>query len=284
MSSAQPEAVSPRRMADTMRQVSVGAGAAVAIVASAAGAGAFGGVSIASAAGGAFSSEATVLAPAGPAFGIWSVIYAGLAAFAVFQALPSQATNPRLRTLSWWVLLSMLLNAAWIVAARAELLSLSVAVIVALVVVLAIAAVGLRRVRPTTVAEALVTDATVGAYLGWTAVATIANVTAVLVDAGAGPLLLGPTGWSVTLMALGAAVAVSLAVYARYNPALTIGIGVAMAWGLMWIALGRLMDDPANLPVGWAAGIAAAIAFGAPFAAIDFSRGDHRVTRSPAQS
>lgn len=272
----------PSGRSDVIRQVSVVGGSVVAIATAALGAGAFGGTSIAEAAEGALAADATVLAPGSPAFGIWSVIYVGLAAFAVFQALPAQATNPRLRMVSWWVMLSMLLNAAWIGVVRAGLLGLSVAVIAALVAVLAIVAVWLVRARPTTVTEAWLTDGTVGLYLGWTAVASIANVTALLVSEDVGPLLLGPTGWGIVLMVGAAVVAVALAVFARHDPALAIGVGLAMSWGLMWIALGRITDAPSNLVVGWAAGIAAAVAIGAPFAAIDFSSGDHRVARRPS--
>ena len=35
--------------------------------------------------------------PAGYVFSIWGLIYLGLIAFAIFQALPSQRQNPRLR-------------------------------------------------------------------------------------------------------------------------------------------------------------------------------------------
>ena len=41
--------------------------------------------------------------PAGYVFSIWGVIYLGLIAFAVFQALPSQRQNPRLRATGWWI-------------------------------------------------------------------------------------------------------------------------------------------------------------------------------------
>ena len=39
--------------------------------------------------------------PAGYVFSIWSVIYLGLLAYAVYQGLPSQRTDPLLRALRW---------------------------------------------------------------------------------------------------------------------------------------------------------------------------------------
>src|SRR5512147_1061969 len=52
--------------------------------------------------------------PAGYVFSIWGLIYIGLIAYAVFQALPSQKTNPRLEATGWWVALGGLANMAWI--------------------------------------------------------------------------------------------------------------------------------------------------------------------------
>src|SRR5512137_3187399 len=52
--------------------------------------------------------------PAGYVFAIWGVIYLGLIAFAVFQALPSQRENPRLRATGWWIALGGLANSTWI--------------------------------------------------------------------------------------------------------------------------------------------------------------------------
>ena len=52
--------------------------------------------------------------PAGYVFSIWGVIYLGLIAFAIFQALPSQRENSRLQATGWWIALGGLANMAWI--------------------------------------------------------------------------------------------------------------------------------------------------------------------------
>ena len=54
------------------------------------GSGALGGTAVSDAAGGALLADATPLAPASTAFSIWSVIYVGLAVYAVYQLLPAQ--------------------------------------------------------------------------------------------------------------------------------------------------------------------------------------------------
>lgn len=52
--------------------------------------------------------------PAGYVFSIWGLIYLVLIAFAVFQALPSQRENLRLRAMSWRISLGGLANSVWI--------------------------------------------------------------------------------------------------------------------------------------------------------------------------
>ena len=50
----------------------------------------------------------TLFTPAGYVFAIWGVIYLGMLAYMVYQALPSQRTNPRLRAIGWWYVLATL--------------------------------------------------------------------------------------------------------------------------------------------------------------------------------
>jgi hypothetical protein len=48
---------------------------------------------------GRLAADATLIAPAGPAFSIWSVFYIGLAAFVIWQWTPPATTSPRARTI-----------------------------------------------------------------------------------------------------------------------------------------------------------------------------------------
>ena len=52
--------------------------------------------------------------PAGYVFAIWGLIYLGLAAFAIYQALPAQRANPRLRSIGALFVLASAANIAWI--------------------------------------------------------------------------------------------------------------------------------------------------------------------------
>lgn len=239
--------------ADRVRQSVVAVSAVLAVVGSFIGSGAAGGTKIQDAAGGALSATSTPIAPDTPAFSIWSVIYLGLLAYAVWQFLPSQTTRSRHRRLGYWVAASLVLNAAWILVVQAGLLALSVAVIVALLAVLARIFVIVVRTQPSGIVDSLITDGTMGLYLGWVCVATAANVTAALIGAGLGSAD-GPAAgvWAVIVLAVAAAVGIALAVSGRGR----IAPMLSLAWGLAWVAVGRFTGELLSTPAGVAALVA----------------------------
>ena len=96
------------------------------------------GTRVAESSGGALAADATLLAPAGPAFVIWTPIYLGLAGFTVYQRLPAQTREPRHRAIGWLAAASMLLNAAWLLVTQQGWISVSVVVMAALVVTLGV--------------------------------------------------------------------------------------------------------------------------------------------------
>jgi len=235
---------------DGLRQVAVAIGALAAILGAAWGSGAFGGTPIEEAAGGALAPDATLLGAATPAFQIWSLIYFGLAAFAVVQALPSRAGVARYRAASWWILASMVLNAAWIAVVQAGWLWASVLILVAIVAVLEVTAMVLSRDREGSWVDRAVTDVTVGVYLGWALLASAANLAAAL--------SVTEPAVAIALIVVVVAVAIVIMVRLQSRP-----IGAAMllaaAWGLVWIGVARL-DAPHNWIVAATAFVAAATA------------------------
>ena len=231
-----PLGVAHPTVSDRIRQSGVIVATVVALAGAVYGSGLLGGRPIPRVAGGALGPDATLLAPAGPAFAIWSVIYLGLAGYAIWQALPSQAARRRQRAVGYWILASLLLNAAWILAVQAGLLALSVPVIVLLLAVLAVAFVRLRHEPGGTTADAVLLDGTVGLYLGWVMVATAAGAAAWLQAVGFTGFGIPPELWAMAVLVALAAVACALAVWdrGRLTPAL------ASAWGLVWIAVSRV--------------------------------------------
>jgi hypothetical protein len=245
--------------ADLVRQVVVLVGAVVAIVGAFLGSGAVG-ADQTQVGDGALAPEATLIAPARPAFAIWSVIYTGLTVWAIWQALPSRRRDPRQRRLGWLLLASLLLNAAWIAVVQAGLLGASVPVIVLLLGVLIAMAARLRTLPASGWWDRLVVDGTTGLYLGWVCVATIANVAAVLASAGYDELGLGGTTWAVVVLAVAGVLGVALAAWTR-SPAASL----AIAWGVAWVAVARSSGEPQSAVVS---GVAVGVAVVAALAAV----------------
>jgi hypothetical protein len=250
------------RRSDVIRQAGVLVLAVLATLGAMLGSGAFGGTPIAEAADGALSASATPVAPGSPAFSIWSVIYTGLLAYAGWQALPGRRADPRQRRLGWLAAASMLLNAAWIGVVQLGALWLSVAVIVALLVVLVRILLICLAVPARTRLEALLVDGTFGLYLGWVTIATIANTAAAVTQSDVGELGLGPTGWSVVLLVAAAVIGVAYAVRTGGR----IAIALALAWGLAWVAVARWTDEPRDDVVAVTAALASTVTLGSAVA------------------
>ena len=119
--------------------------------------------------------------PAGYVFSIWGLIYLGLIAFAIFQALPSQRDNPRLRAAGWWVSLGGLANIAWIFLWHYEQFPLTLVAMLVLLATLIVTYLHLEIGRSAvSAAERWAVRLPFSIYLGWITVATVANVTSVL--------------------------------------------------------------------------------------------------------
>ena len=119
--------------------------------------------------------------PAGYVFSIWGLIYLGLIAFAIYQALPSQRENPRLRKTGWWISLGGLANSAWIFLWHYEKFTLTLIAMLVLLATLLITYLGMGIGRnKVSAAERYTTHLTFSIYLGWITVATVANITDLL--------------------------------------------------------------------------------------------------------
>ena len=207
-------------------------------------------------AGGSLSADATLLAPAGPAFSIWSVIYVGLAAYTVWQWLPAAGRSELARRTGWLFAASMVLNAAWLLVTQQDWIWLSVVVIIALLLVLVRLALELAS-TPDDAGDTVgtwIVRLTAGLYLGWVAVATFANVAAALAGSGL-ELTGGALAVTVSLVALVVVVALATSLL-RLEPT-RLGVAAAVAWGLSWLAYGRFGDEPRSSVVGAAAVLAA---------------------------
>lgn len=246
--------VQPATRSDRARQVGVTVSEVLCVLGTLLGIGLLGGTEVQNTAGGALSAEATRIAPAGPAFSIWSVIYLGLAAYTVWQWLPASVTE-RTRSTGWLAAVSMLLNAGWLLVTQQGWIWASVVVILALALVLGELLRRLTRRPAGNLVERVVADGTFGLYLGWVAVATCANVTAALVSSGVRPSDAVSDTLAIVVLVVAAGLGVVFARTLRGRWA----VAVAMAWGLGWIAVGRTTGTPESLVAAVAAAVAALV-------------------------
>ncbi len=170
--------------------------------------------------------------PAGVTFSIWGVIYILLLIFCVIQFTTSyQAVISRI---GWLIGLTCVFNALWIVAWHYERLPLSLILMLGLLVSLIWINVFIRDLP-----DAFI-KAGFGIYLGWICIATIANVTALLVNFGwDGSAISGQT-WTI-IMILAGAVIVSVTIWRLENPF----IGLAVVWAFAGIMIKRQADNRA---------------------------------------
>lgn len=267
--------MSQTEKSDRVRRIVVLLTVAGSIVAALVGSGLFGGAGISDAAGGAFAADATVLAPAGFAFSIWSVIYLGLLAYAIWQFVPAQASKPRHRAVGYGVAASALLNAVWIMCVLAWRIAESFVIIMILLGVLLMTFVRVcRRPRRGTVAEIVLIDGMIGLYLGWVTVAAAANLAAWLADVGLTSWAEAPgVPGTITLIGAGLIALITAWRGGRWAPA------IATSWGLVWIAVGRWAEDPAAPVVASTAVVLAALVL-----LLTASRFWHRTHRRDSQA
>lgn len=119
--------------------------------------------------------------PAGYVFSIWGIIYIGLIAYSVYQALPAQRTNPRLQATGWWVVLGGLANCAWIFLWQYEHFVWTVAAMLILLASLIVVylRLGIGQTKAST-GETWAVRIPFSIYLGWITVATVADISDVL--------------------------------------------------------------------------------------------------------
>lgn len=237
------------------RQIMVTLAAVICAVGTLVGTGVIG-TRVAESSGGSLAADSTLIAPGGPAFAIWSVIYLGLAMYTVVQWFPRYAHTERHRATAWLAAASMVLNALWLLVTQAGWITASVGVIGALLWTCATIVQRLGDLPERIGVFSNVSDGVFGLYLGWVCVAVCANIAAALVAWGVPAT--GAAATIATVVVLLVVVAVTALLTARLgrNP----WIGVAVVWGVSWIAVARLTDAPRSMAVGITAIVVAVVA------------------------
>lgn len=228
------------------------------IVGTGLGSGWFGGGGVESQGNGLFSDSTTLIAPMGPAFSIWSVIYVGLLGFVIWQWLPGSAKSEWARVSRLPAAVSIALNGTWLLVVFAGWVGVSVLVILGIAAALGIVLQRTGRLPAEGWAPQVWVALTFGLYLGWICVATCANIALWLVDLG----MAEASGLAVGLTIAVLAVVIGLVAFLlsrTRQPLFQAALAAAVVWGLSWASAGRFMGELPNVTIGYAAAVAAVI-------------------------
>lgn len=196
----------------------------------------------------------SAITPAGWAFSIWSLIYAGLIAFSIWQALPAQRENPRLRAAGPWIMGICVANGLWLVAWHNVLIPLSM-LIIAFYLLCCVQTVDAFTTpdRPKRGAEFWLGFVVFSIYAGWLTIATTANATVLVLSQNIS-LGLTDTAWGVIILTV--AFLIAWALFSRWqSPAYFLVI----TWAFSAIASAHTDRQPILITALALAGVAAAL-------------------------
>ena len=194
--------------------------------------------------------QAVTFLPAPYAFIIWAPIYTGFLIYAVWQARPAQANNPRVAAIRPWLMATAVLNAAWIGAVALRRPGWTVPIIFLML------ATAIVMNRAGQIGAAVVDPAEAwlrlpfSLYVGWLIIATFANVSTELARAGWDGFGWSPDTWGI-LMVVASSVVGLLARFWLDDPVLG---GV-----FVWVYLAIVVQQQQRPLVALFAGIAAAL-------------------------
>ena len=170
----------------------------------------------------------TLFAPIGFTFAIWGVIYLLLGVYTVVQLV---ADNSVIRSITPWFIASNMLNGLWIVAWHYEQLWVAAIIIVALLWTLISINKHTTAVR-TTLGSTIAIRVPFAVYFGWVTVATVANMSALLVQFGlAEGFVLSPEVWTITILVVAVGIGSTTAIV---NSSPTYALVLVWAfWGIL---------------------------------------------------
>ena len=140
--------------------------------------------------------------PAGYVFSIWGLIYLGLLAFAVYQALPAQRKIKVLDDIAPLYWLASLANAVWIVLWHYEYFTLTIFVMAGLLLSLISLYRKVKAAGQPGTGFRWCVQVPFSIYLGWISVATIANASQLLYFLEWGAWGFSPELWAVIMLAV----------------------------------------------------------------------------------
>jgi len=186
--------------------------------------------------------------PAGYVFAIWGLIYLLLIIFAIYQALPAQKTNPRLRRIGYLIVLSCVANIVWLFLWHYEVFPLTLLAMLVLLFCLIAIYIRLKTgVSRVSTGETWAVRLTFSIYLGWITVATAANITDVLDYIKWNGWGISPVVWTMIVLAAVVVIAAAMSFTRR-----DIAYQLVILWALAGIAI-KQATQPVVATSAWVA-------------------------------
>ena len=188
--------------------------------------------------------------PAGYVFSIWSLIYLGLIAYGIFQVLPTQKENPRLRSIGYLFMLSSLANITWLFLWHYEVFLFTP--VAMLTILLSLIAIYLRLDvghAQVSTAEKWSVHIPFSIYLGWISVATIANITQWLYYLDWNGWGISPEIWAVIMLAAGVIISALMSLRRA-----DIAYSLVLVWAYIGIAV-KQAGSPLVANAAWIAAV-----------------------------
>lgn len=169
-------------------------------------------------------SYPNLFAPAGLTFAIWGLIYFLLATYVIYYLNKKGSDNRALfEKVAKLFTLSSLANIAWIFCWHYGLLIISVFLMLVILISLILIATAVSEIKLNT-KEQIFLKLPFSIYFGWITVATIANITALLVDLNWNAWNLVDMTWTIIILLVGALIGILRSIKDRNIPYLLVFI------------------------------------------------------------
>lgn len=185
----------------------------------------------------------TTLRVAGYAFSIWGLLYLGLLAYAVRQALPQTGESTLINRLGWPSVVTLFGIGFWIIVAAMNLKAASVIIIFASLIALLVPLLvfgGTIQALGRFDRDRMLTVWPLAGLAGWLTVAAPLNLITTATAFNALPTALTPTGWAVAAVVVTALIAIGVTARLR-----TLAYPLPVAWGLLGAFVAEQPDNPA---------------------------------------
>jgi hypothetical protein len=187
--------------------------------------------------------------PDGYVFSIWGLIYVGLIAFAIYQALPRNREAEWLRKITPFYLLGNASNIVWLFLWHYEQFLVTWVAMLTILASLLVISTILTRSDSSKSGFRWFVKAPFSLYVGWISVATVANLSQVLFFINWGGWGIAPEIWAFVMLVVAAAIATLMLLLRRDNIYVLVFV-----WAYVGIAIKHSATSLVMLPAALLAG------------------------------